>query len=75
MKTKQLIIGFITAVLMGFLIIGISGFAGKKELNYHLRDRGALGALSRADIVYYQVETPTATSKDGTIRRRRTAGW
>ncbi len=67
MKTKQLIIGFITAVLMGFLIIGISGFAGKKELNYHLRDRGALGALSRADIVYYQVETPTATSKDGTI--------
>ncbi|MBE5996797.1 MAG: ammonia-forming cytochrome c nitrite reductase subunit c552 [Lachnospiraceae bacterium] len=67
MKIKQLLIGLITAVLAGFLIIGISGFAGKKEVNYHLRNRGSLGALSRADITYYQMETPEATSKDGTI--------
>ena len=67
MNIKQFFIGLITAVLAGALIIGVSGFAGKKELNYHLQNRGSLGELSRADITYYQVEAPAATSNDGTI--------
>ena len=67
MKIKQLLIGLIAAVLTGILIIGISGLAGKKELNYHLRNRGSLGALSRGDIAYYQIDAPAATSNDGTI--------
>ena len=46
------------------------GFAGGKDLMYHLKNRGALGPLSRDDIEYKQVEAPTPTSKDGTINAK-----
>ena len=63
MNIKQLLTGFIAAVLTGVLIIGISGLAGDKALFYHLKNR----ALTRADITYYEADTPEATSHDGTV--------
>ena len=70
MNLKQFIGGLLAAILTGVLIIGLSNLTASRELNYHLQDRGSLGALTRADIEYLQVEAPAATSKDGTINAK-----
>ena len=45
----------------------LSGMAGGRDMTYHLRERGDLGPLTRADIEYLDVEAPAATSNDGTV--------
>ena len=50
--------GLIVVVATVFL----SGMAGGRDMTYHLRDRGDLGPLTRADIEYLDVEAPAAMS-------------
>ena len=47
-------------------IIFIGGFLGD-DIMFHIKNRGALGPLTREDIDYLNVEAPQATSKDGTV--------
>ena len=54
------------AVVVAATLLCCGAFSGGKVM-YHLANRGALGALSRDDIVYLDVEAPAATSQDGTI--------
>ena len=57
----------IAGVLVAIAVLFICGVIGGKDIMYHLQNRDALGPLSRSDIRYQQVETPNATSKDGTV--------
>ena len=50
--------------------VAAGGFAGGKDMMYHLENRGALGPLSREDIQYKNVEAPEPTSKDGTVNAK-----
>ncbi len=57
----------IVAVVLLALAVGfMSGLAGG-DMMYHLKNRGELGPLTRADINYLHVDAPEATSSDGTI--------
>ena len=66
METKKLLkwIGAAAALVLAVVFLG--GFASG-ELKYFLKNRGALGPLTRDDIAYETIEAPAATSKDGTI--------
>ena len=56
----------LSALLIALALFLLGGFGGK-DVMYHLRDRGALGPLTRADIEYLDVQAPEATSSDGTV--------
>lgn len=66
MEKKQLIKLIIAAAIALAAILAISGIFGGGMM-YHLKNRGALGPLSRSDIEYQQIDAPEATSQDGTI--------
>ena len=58
-------IGAAVGVIVLALLLG--GVVNKGDVMYHLKDRGALGPLTRDDIAYLEVDAPEATSKDGTV--------
>ena len=66
MKRNEIIKLIIAIIIIVVAVVLIGGFFGD-DIMYHLKNRGALGPLSREDIVYQNVEAPKATSKDGTI--------
>ncbi|MBR0081235.1 MAG: ammonia-forming cytochrome c nitrite reductase subunit c552 [Clostridia bacterium] len=57
----------IAGVLVALAVLFLCGVIGGKDILYHLRDRSAIGPLTRSDIRYQTVEAPAATSKDGTV--------
>ena len=64
---KKKVIKLIIAIAVSVVaIIFIGGFLGD-DIMFHIKNRGALGPLSREDIDYLNVEAPQATSKDGTV--------
>lgn len=66
MERKKLIKLIIAIVIIVAALALIGGFFGD-DIMYHIKNRGALGPLSREDIKYVHVQAPNATSKDGTI--------
>lgn len=62
-KIIKLLIAIAIIVVSAVLIGGIFG----PDIMYHIKNRGALGPLSREDIQYQNVQTPQATSNDGTV--------
>ena len=62
-KIIKLLIAIAIIVVAVALIGGIFG----PDIMYHIKNRGALGPLTREDIQYQNVQTPQATSKDGTV--------
>ncbi len=68
MKHKSLIFKILFALaLIAAAVVVLSGLFTGKDLMYHLKDRSAIGALSRSDITYLEVDAPQATSRDGTV--------
>ena len=68
MKNKSLILKIIIAVaLVAAAVLVLCGILSGRDLMYHLKDRSAIGPLSRSDIAYLEADAPEATSKDGTI--------
>ena len=64
---KKKVIKFIIAIAVSAVaIIFIGGFLGD-DIMFHIKNRGALGPLTREDIDYLNVDAPQATSKDGTV--------
>ena len=47
--------------------MGVLGGIFGPQIMYHIRNRGALGPLTREDIEYKVVPAPAATSNDGTV--------
>ena len=66
METKKALKWIIAAVLAVCAVVVLGGFLPGNP-TYYLKNRGALGPLSREDIEYLSVEAPAATSKDGTV--------
>ena len=66
-KKKSLIKTVVSVVLIVAAVLAVAGILTGKDLMYHLKNRGALGPLTRDDIVKQQVETPSASGKDGTV--------
>ncbi len=66
-KKKSLIKTVVSVVLIVAAVLLVAGILTGKDLMYHLKNRGALGPLTRDDIVKQQVETPSASGKDGTV--------
>ena len=62
-KSIKILIAIAIIVVAVALIGGIFG----PDIMYHIKNRGALGPLTREDIQYQNVQTPQATSKDGTV--------
>ena len=58
-------IGAAVGVIVLALLLG--GVVNKGDVMYHLKDRGALGPLTRDDIAYLEVDAPEASSNDGTV--------
>ena len=56
----------VSVVLLVLAVCFLSGLVGG-DMMYHLKNRGDLGPLTRSDITYLHVDTPEATSKDGTV--------
>ena len=67
MEKKKLVKLIASAIAVVIAAAGLSGLASGGRVTYHLRNRGALGPLTRADIEYLEVEAPAATSNDGTV--------
>ena len=67
MQTKTLIKLIVAAICALALILFASGIVSGSSLRYYLKNRGNLGPLTREDIQYKDIETPSATSKDGTV--------
>ena len=67
MDTNKKLKGIVSAVVVVLCFALLGGVLGGSDMMYHLKNRGDLGPLSRADIEYLQVEAPVATSKDGTV--------
>ena len=65
-KRHQFLKLFISLLLVLAAALFIIGFSGQGRL-YHLRNRGALGPLTKDDISYETVAAPQPTSADGTI--------
>ena len=59
----KLICGILIVAAAVLLLSGVL----KGDVMYHLRDRSALGPLTRSDIQYQTVSAPAASSKDGTV--------
>ena len=59
----KLICGILIVAAAVLLLSGVL----KGDVMYHLRDRSALGPLTRSDIQYQTVSAPAAGSKDGTV--------
>ena len=66
-KKKSLIKTVVSVVIIVAAVLLVAGILTGKDLMYHLKNRGALGPLTRDDIVKQQVETPSASGKDGTV--------
>ena len=66
-RRKILLKAGIGAAITAAAVIFAGGFAGGKDLMYHLKNRGDLGPLSRSDIEYLEVEAPAPSSNDGTV--------
>ena len=66
-RRKILLKAGIGAAITAAAVIFAGGFAGGKDLMYHLKSRGDLGPLSRSDIEYLEVEAPAPSSNDGTV--------
>ena len=49
------------------VVLFLTGVIGGKPVTYFLQNRGDLGPITEADIVYLRVEAPEATSGDGTV--------
>ena len=67
MEKKKLVKLIASAIAVVIAAAGLSGLASGGRVTYHLRNRGALGPLTRSDIEYLDVEAPAATSNDGTV--------
>ena len=67
MDTKTNVKIIVAAVIILLSVTFCCGVIGGRDVMYHLKDRSAIGPLSRDDIQYLHEEAPTATSKDGTI--------
>ena len=67
MDTKKRIRLVVCAVGVLLAVLCISGLLTGHDLMYHLRNRGALGPLTRDDIQYLDIDTPAPTGKDGTV--------
>ena len=61
--TLKLIISVVLVVAASLIIAGI---IGGKDLMYHLKNRGALGPLTKDDISYVNAPSVTPSGKDGT---------
>ena len=66
MERNKIIKLLIAIAIIVVAIVLIGGFFGP-DIMYHIRNRGALGPLTREDIQYQNVQAPQATSKDGTV--------
>ena len=66
MERNKIIKLLIAIAIIVVAIVLIGGFFGP-DIMYHIKNRGALGPLTREDIQYQNVQTPQATSKDGTV--------
>lgn len=62
-KTIKIII----AIVVVCTAMGVLGGIFGPQIMYHIKNRGALGPLTREDIEYQVVPAPAATSNDGTI--------
>lgn len=62
-KYFKLAIAIVVILVCALLIGGLFN----EDVMYHIKNRGALGPLTREDIQYQNVEAPEATSKDGTV--------
>ncbi len=67
MTKKQIIAGFLAAILGGLAIIGLSFLLKDRTLDYHKIERLEAWELTRGNIEYLDVAAPAATSKDGTV--------
>ena len=67
MDTKKRIRLVVCAVGVLLAVLCIGGLLTGHDLMYHLRNRGALGPLTRDDIQYLDMDTPAPTGKDGTV--------
>lgn len=66
MESKKIIKILIAIAIIVVAVALIGGIFGP-DIMYHIKNRGALGPLTREDIQYQNVQTPQATSKDGTV--------
>ena len=66
MESNKIIKLLIAIAIIVVSAVLIGGFFGP-DIMYHIKNRGALGPLSREDIQYQNVQTSQATSKDGTV--------
>ncbi len=62
-KTIKIII----AIVVVCTAMGVLGGIFGPQIMYHIKNRGALGPLTREDIEYKVVPAPAATSNDGTV--------
>ena len=67
MDTKRNVKIICAAVIILLSVTFCCGVIGGRDVMYHLKDRSAIGPLTRDDIEYLHEEAPAATSKDGTI--------
>ena len=67
MDTKRNVKIIVAAVIILLSVTFCCGVIGGRDVMYHLKDRSAIGPLTRDDIQYLHEEAPEATSKDGTI--------
>ena len=67
MDTKRNVKIIVAAVIILLSVTFCCGVIGGRDVMYHLKDRSAIGPLTRDDIQYLHEEAPAATSKDGTI--------
>ena len=67
MDTKRNVKIICAAVIILLSVTFCCGVIGGRDVMYHLKDRSAIGPLTRDDIQYLHEEAPQATSKDGTI--------
>ena len=66
-KKRQILKLIASAVIIVLAVIALGGFISGHDVMYYLRDRSAIGPLTRADIEYLDIDAPAATSKDGTV--------
>ena len=67
MEKKHVIRLVAICLVVAVSLVFVSGVTRGGHLMYHLKNRGALGPLTRDNIQYLNVEAPEATSKDGTV--------
>ena len=70
MDTKRNVKILVAAVIILLAVTFVCGVVTKKDVLYHLMNRGNLGPLTREDISYIDADAPAATSKDGTINAK-----